>query len=73
MGVFANAPKEKFNSLPQEEKDKILAWRSQENDKEIQKQNAGNYSDVIGREENKAVDSPAGVIRATSGRKSTKS
>lgn len=59
MGNFANVPVDKYDSLSPEDKAKVDAYRNQE-------RNAGNYKDVISRESNKSVDTPARLIRKTS-------
>lgn len=56
MGVFANVPQDKYDSLRPEDKEAVDAYRNQEYDVDVQTREAGNYSDVVGREENKAVE-----------------
>ena len=59
MGVFANVPNSKYDKLSDEEKAKVDAWRGQENDIEKQEREAGNYTDVVGRDDNKSVEKTA--------------
>lgn len=63
MGVFANVPQDKYENLSDEDKKLVDDYRNQEYDVDVQERE-GNYSDVVGRDDNKAVEK-------TSTRKST--
>jgi hypothetical protein len=55
--VFANVPNDKYDSLSPEDKEAVDKFRNQEYDVDVQKREAGQYTDVIGRDENASVDS----------------
>lgn len=68
MGVFANVPDDKYDSLSAEDKKLVDAWRNQEQDSEVQAREGGSYNDVVSREDSQAVDAPA----KTTAKKSSK-
>ena len=51
MGVFANVPQDKYDSLSEEEREAVDAWRGQEYDVDVQTREGGSYDDVITRPE----------------------
>lgn len=58
MGVFANVPKSKYDSLNAEDKKAVDEYRNQEYDVDVQAREGGDYGDVVSREENKAAEKP---------------
>lgn len=65
MGVFANVPEDKYESLSAEDKAAVDAWRNQENDVEVQQREGGQYTDTVSRDESQAVDSPKTTAKRT--------
>lgn len=53
MGVFANVPQDKYDSLSDDDKQAVDAWRGQEFDVDVQTREGGSYDDVITRPEAK--------------------
>lgn len=50
MGVFANVPQDKYDSLSAEDKKAVDEWRNQEADATVQANQAGSYNDVVGQD-----------------------
>lgn len=64
MGVFANVPNDKYDSLSPEDKAAVDAWRNQENDVDKQVREA----DVITREDNGATEKPSQTATRKTGK-----
>lgn len=80
MGVFANVPQDKYDSLPKEEREAVDAWRGQEFDVDVQTREGGSYDDVITRPEAKlagveavgTTDERREAAKKVAGRKASK-
>lgn len=61
MGVFANVPQDKYDSLSAEDKQAVDDWRNQEHDVDKQVREA----DVITRDDNSAAEKPSQTAART--------